>query len=136
MQGLLFPFEITNACEAFVQILEPISRDDVCGKTHTHRGPEHDGCTTMMASTFAQVKTVSGMSESARRVGTLLRRFGKAWMRGLHEQRRREAARIIAHERYLGTLDRAARIDADARPRIERVRRAPATQPAQDCGTI
>jgi hypothetical protein len=136
MQGPLFPFGIANAYDAFVQILEPISRDDVCGKTHTRRASEHDGCTTMMASTFGQVKSGSGMSENLRRAGALLRRFGKAWMRGLHEQRRREAARIIAHEHYLAALDRAARLGADARPRIARVHRAPATQPAQDCGTI
>ena len=76
------------------------------------------------------------MSDRVRRVGAFLRRSGAIWMRGLHEQRRRQAARIIAHEHYLATLDRAARLGADARPRIERVHRAPATQPAQDCGTI
>ena len=136
MRGPLFPFEYTNVCDAFVQILEPISRDDVCGKAHTLRGPERDGRTMTMTSTFTQVKSGSRMSARMRRFGAMLRRFGVAWMRGLHEQRRREAARIIAHERYLATLNRAARLDADARPRIERVRRAPATQPAQDCGTI
>jgi hypothetical protein len=136
MQGPLFPFEYTNVCDAFVQILEPISRDDVCGKAHTLHGSERDGRTMTMTSTFTQVKSGSRMSARMRRFGAMLRRFGVAWMRGLHEQRRREAARIIAHERYLATLNRAARLDADARPRIERVRRAPATQPAQDCGTI
>lgn len=89
-----------------------------------------------MSSAFAQMKSVSGMSARLRRAGALLRRFGAVWMRGLYEQRRREAARIIAHERYLATLDRAARLGADLRPKIVAVRRAPSTQPSQECGTI
>lgn len=136
MQGPLFPFEYTNVCDAFVQILEPISRNDVCDKSHTRGGPERDGCTMTLTSTFAQVKSGSGMSARMRRIGAMLGRFGAAWMRGLHEQRRREAARIIAHERYLASFDRTARRDADPRPKIVPLRRAPATQPSQECGTI
>ena len=89
-----------------------------------------------MISTFPQMKSGNGISARMRRAGAMLRRFGAAWMRGLHEQRRREAARIIAHERYLAGLSQAARIDADPRPKIVPSRRAPATQPSQECGTI
>jgi hypothetical protein len=57
-------------------------------------------------------------------------------LRGLHEQRRREAARVIAHERYLAGLDRATRLDPDMRPKVVPLRRSPAMPPSQECGTI
>jgi hypothetical protein len=35
MQGPLFPFQFENVFDAFAPILEPISGDDVCEKSHT-----------------------------------------------------------------------------------------------------
>ncbi|MGN6570686.1 MAG: hypothetical protein ACTHLO_04650 [Pseudolabrys sp.] len=89
-----------------------------------------------MTSTFEQAKVGRGISARLRRFGRTLRSIGAAYMRGLQEQRRREAALILAHQRYVDSLDRAARFDADARPKIVPLRSAPATQPAQDCGSI
>ena len=62
--------------------------------------------------------------------------MGAAYMQGLQEQRRREAARVLAHGRYLASLDNAARFGVDARPKIAPLRRSPATQPANDAGAF
>ncbi len=84
-----------------------------------------------MLVTFGHVKD-GGISARARRLGAMVRRCGAALMMGLREQRRREAARVIAHQRYLGGLGCAARLDADMRPKVVRLRPSPATQPSQD----
>ncbi len=135
MQGWLFPFEIANASDAFVLLFEPINRDDACDRRMRER-LENDGCKMTMTSTFAQVKVGNGISARMRRVGAFLRRCGAAWLRGMHEQRRREAARVIAHERYLAGLDCATRLDPDVRPKVVPLRRSPVMQPSQECGTI
>jgi len=83
-------------------------------------------------SMFGPAKTGNGLSAQAARVGTLLRRCGAALLTGLHEQRRREAARIIAHERYLSALNRAACLDVATSPRVVPLRRSPATQPSHE----
>ena len=135
MQGPLFPFEIANTCDAFAQILEPIGRDDVWTTRRTFRArDDHDEPEMTRILTFPAAKD-DGMAARARRVGAFLRHCGAAFMIGLHRQRRREAARILAHERYLDGLGRAAWVDADARPKVVALRRSPATQPAQDAGS-
>jgi hypothetical protein len=88
-----------------------------------------------MTLMFAQARFGRGLSARMRRAGVMLRRFGAAWMRGLHEQRRREASRIIAHERYLASLDRAVPLEARARPKVVPLCRSPAPRPSRG-GTI
>ena len=84
--------------------------------------------------TFPAVKDDS-VGTRARRVGAFLRRCGATLLMGLHEQRRREAARVLAHARYLDGLAHAARFDSDSRPKIVPLRQSPSTQPAQDAGS-
>lgn len=51
-----------------------------------------------------------------RRVGAALLRGLRRFVMALHEQRRREAARVIVQLRALDATDRAARLAADPRP--------------------
>jgi hypothetical protein len=113
-------------------VLEPIGRRDASEPVRASRLRYDDGCTMTTLSNFESVK--QGTAAALwRRVGAYLRRYGSFVLRGLHEQRRREAARILAHERYLAGVGGAARLDAvrlDERPKIVPLRRAPATQPS------
>lgn len=87
-------------------------------------------------STLGQFKAGNGISAQAYRVGAMLRRCGAAFLTALHEQRRREAARIIAHGRYLAALDHAARLGAETLPKVVPLRRSPATQPSQESDPV
>lgn len=66
------------------------------------------------------------------RIVALFARCGARLLAGMHEARRRQAARIIADERYLAGLGGAAHLKGagwDVRPKVVPLRRAPATQP-------
>ena len=134
MQGPLFPFEYTNVDDAFVQILEPISGNHEWDNARRCGAREHDGCWMMTTTTYAQARTGRGIYARAYSLGAFLRRCGASLLMGLHEQRRREAARIVAGERYLSGPGGTAWSGADARPKVVPLRRSPATQPSQDCG--
>jgi hypothetical protein len=136
MQGPLFPFEIANTCDAFVQILEPIGRDDGWALKRTPRGRRDEDEPEMTRILTFPAPKGGGVVARTRRLGAFLRRCGAALLMGLHEQRRREAARLLTHARYIDGLGHAARIDADARPKVVALRRSPATQPAQDAGSV
>lgn len=84
---------------------------------------------------FDSAKKKSPARAAMRKLLARLRHGGAVLLFGLREQRRREAARIIAHERHLAGLSRVVRPEADAwdrRPKIVPLRKAPAMRPATD----
>ena len=83
---------------------------------------------------FESVKG-GGVAAVLRRCIAALRRGGALLLMGMHETRRRQAARIIADPHYLAGFGRPGPIDADrlhARPKVVPLRKAPATQPSSD----
>ena len=83
---------------------------------------------------FESVKS-GGIAAIMRRLFAGPRRCGALLLMGMHETRRRQAARIIANPQYLAGFGRLGPIDADwlhARPQVMPLSKAPAAQPSPD----